>query len=311
LTSWGTQPFDKDYTMWTSSGAPFAGLYRLTPEMRQRGVPANWMPYVESSDVDATARLATSLGGKVMSGPSDIPNVGRYAVLLDPQGAAFGVYKTTGPSRSWDGTPVVGRMSWHELMTTDSAKAFEFYRKLFGWEKTGEMDMGGGNAYRMYGKGQPFGGMFNRSGDMATMPPFWLVYIHVRDVKKAFDQAVKAGAKVQRPPMEIPGGGTIAILGDPQGAAFALHSMQSSAPASGTSAPAGTAKKGSSGAKRGAKKVAKTKARAVTKKRSPAKKTRAAAKKRPAAKKRSAGKKRPMAKKRPAGKKRRTTKRRS
>src|SRR5690349_9476110 len=75
FTSWGTQPFDKDYTIWTSGGAPFAGLYRLSPEMRQQGIPPHWMPYVESGDVDATTRLATSLGGKVLNGPSDIPNV--------------------------------------------------------------------------------------------------------------------------------------------------------------------------------------------------------------------------------------------
>jgi hypothetical protein len=313
FTGWGAQQFDKNYSMWTTSGSPFAGLYALTPEMRQQGIPPNWMPYVESSDVDATARLATSLGGKVMSEPKDIPNVGRYAVLLDPQGAAFGIYKTTAPSMSWDGTPVVGRMSWHELMTIDSAKAFEFYRKLFGWDKSGEMDMGGGNTYRMYGKGQPFGGMFNRHGDMATMQPFWLVYIHVRDVQKTFDQAVKAGATVQRPPMEIPGGGTIAILGDPQGAAFALHSMQSSA-ANTTPRPS-TAKKSSPGAKGGTKKAAKTKAaktktRAVAKKRSPAKKTRAAGKKRSTGKKRPA-KKRAVAKKRSIAGKRPATKKRS
>jgi predicted enzyme related to lactoylglutathione lyase len=246
------------------------------------------MAYVESSDVDATTRLATSLGGKVLSGPNDIPNVGRYAVLQDPQGATFGVYRTTGQSSSWDGTPQVGRMSWHELMTTDYTKAFDFYRKLFGWDKTGEMDMGGGNNYFMYGKGQPFGGMFNRFGEMAGMHPFWLVYIHVPDVKKAFDRAVKAGAMVQRPPMEIPGGGTIAILGDPQGAAFALHSMGSSSSSPAKKSASKAASKG--GSKRPAKKAAAGKKSASTKKR-------AGTKKRPTATKRTAAKKRTTAKK--------------
>lgn len=301
LTSWGTQPFDEDYTMWTTSGAPFAGLYRLSPEMRQQGVPPHWMPYVESSDVDATARLTTSLGGKLLSGPTDIPNVGRYAVLQDPQGAAFGVYKTHGPSRSWDGTPQVGRMAWHELMTTDHAKAFEFYRKLFGWDKTGEMDMGGGNMYQMYGKGQPFGGMFTRFGDMAEMHPFWLVYIHVPDAQKAFDKAVKAGAMVQRPPMPIPGG-TVAILGDPQGAAFALYSATPAAAANG-----GSSMQGASTSKRGAQKAAKK--RSTTRKAAAAQK-RTATRKRPATKKRSPVKKRAAAKKRPTAKKRSGSKKR-
>jgi predicted enzyme related to lactoylglutathione lyase len=293
ITGWGTQQFDKDYAMWTTGGVPFAGLFRLGPDMREQGVPPNWMPYVEANNVDETARLATSLGGKVMHGPEDIPNTGRFAVLQDPQGATFGIYKSTRPSQSWDGTPTLGRFSWHELMTTDHRKAYEFYRRLFGWEKTGEMDMGGGNMYSMYGKGgKPFGGMFNRHGDMAGMHPFWLVYIFVKDVQKAVDAAVKGGAFVQRPPMEIPGGGTIAILGDPQGAAFALHADTSAAAAKPT-------------AKKTAKKAAsRPKAKAAAKRSRPKK----AAKKRPAAKKRSATKRRAPTKRRAAGKKRAASK---
>ena len=261
FTGWGTLPFDNDYTMWTTAGVPLAGLFRLTDEMRQRGVPPNWMPYVESSNVDETAAKATSLGGRVMMGPADIPGTGRYAVLQDPQGATFGVYKSSnsmglGP---WDGTAVVGRFSWHELMTTDRVAAFEFYRALFGWEKNGEMDMGGGEMYDMYGKGDKmYGGIFNRMGDMAGMHPFWLVYIHVKDVGKAVTIATKAGGTVQRPQMDIPGG-SIAILGDPQGAGFALH--HANAPVA-EAKPA--AKNGVKAAKRVAKKVAKA-ARKATK----------------------------------------------
>lgn len=227
FTGWGTQKFDNDYTMWTTGGAPFAGIFRLGPEMQAQGVPPNWMPYVETNDVGKTAELAGSLGGKIIAGPTDIPGTGRFAVLQDPQGAVFGIYKANGPSQAWDGTPVVGRFSWHELMTTDWKAAWTFYEKLFGWERQGEMDMGGGNTYAMWGKGKMFGGMFNRPPEMSSMHPFWLVYIHVKDVGKAVDIATKAGAFVQRPRMDIPGG-TIAILGDPQGAGFALHDLSSS-----------------------------------------------------------------------------------
>ena len=257
FTGWGTQAFDKDYTMWTTGGVPVAGIFRLTDEMRQQGVPPNWMPYVESSDVDETAAKATSLGGRVLQGPADIPNVGRFAVVQDPQSAVFGVYKSNNPSRAWDGTPVVGRFSWHELMTTDYPKAFEFYRALFGWEKMDEMDMGGGEMYSMYGKGgKMYGGMFNRPPEMAGMHPFWLIYIHVKDVGKAVDLATKAGATVRRPRMDIPGG-TIAILGDPQGAGFALHDVTAQAPAAKPAAKKAVKKAAKKAAKTAAKKAAK------------------------------------------------------
>jgi predicted enzyme related to lactoylglutathione lyase len=267
FTGWGTKPFDKDYTMWTTGGAPFAGLFRLTDEMRQQGVPPNWMPYIESRDVDDTAKKAEALGAKIVAGPGDIPGAGRFAVVQDPQGATFGVYKSSNALGAWDGTPVIGRFSWHELMTTDWKKAFDFYGPLFDWEKTGEMDMGGGNMYFMFGKGDKmYGGMFDITPDMAGMHPFWLNYINVKDVGKAVATATKAGGTIQRPQMDIPGG-SIAILGDPQGAGFALHHV--SAPSGAADAPpktktakkAGATTRAKNAVKKVAKKVAKTAAK--------------------------------------------------
>ncbi len=223
FTNWGTQAFDKDYTMFTTGGVPIAGIFRLNDDMRAKGVPPNWMPYVECNDVDATAAKAKSLGATIMAGPDDIPGTGRFAVVQDPQGATFGLYKSVRASGAWDGTNIIGRFSWHELMTTDYVTAAKFYSALFGWEKTGEMDMGGGMMYYMYGlNGKMYGGMFSITPDMAGMHPFWLVYIHVKDVGKAVATATKNGATIHRPQMDIPGG-SIAILGDPQGAGFAVH----------------------------------------------------------------------------------------
>jgi predicted enzyme related to lactoylglutathione lyase len=271
IAGWGTQQFDKDYTMWTSGGVPFAGIFRLGPEQRQRGIPPNWMPYVEANNVDETARQATSLGGSVMHGPEDIPGTGRFAVLQDPQGAVFGIYKSSRSSQGWDGTPILGRFSWHELMTTDYARSFDFYRRLFGWEKTGEMDMGDGNMYLMYGKGNKmYGGIFNRPPEMAAMRPFWLCYIHVRDVNKAVETATRAGARLQRGPMDVPGG-AIAILGDPQGAAFAVHQATAA-----VAAPKAAARKSSKAATRPKSKAAaksSPKRKAAGKKKSAAKKS--------------------------------------
>ncbi len=285
ITGWGTQQFDKDYTMWTTGGAPFAGIFKLGPEQRQQGIPPNWMPYIEADSVDETARKVTSLGGTVVVPPADIPGTGRFAVVRDTQGATFGVYKSNTASRAWDGTPTLGRFSWHELMTTDYKKAFDFYRQLFGWEKTGEMDMGDGSPYFMYGmKGTMYGGMFTRPPEMASMSPFWMVYVNVKDVKKAVDIATKAGAYVKQPPMEVPGG-MIAILGDPQGAAFAVHSGGSASARETTP----SAKKKSKSASRPRAKAARSGARkkAAPRRKAAAKRKTTARKARPKTKRRS------------------------
>lgn len=268
LTGWSTEPMDKDYSMWTLGGEPVGGMFHLGPAQREQGVPPNWMPYVEANNVDELTRLAGTLGGKTVHEPTDIPGHGRFAVLQDPQGATFGVYKTNGASRSWDGTPALGRFSWHELMTTDYKAAVEFYRKLFGWEKTSEMDMGPQGVYYMFGqKATPFGGIFNRPPEMAQVPPFWLPYVHVKDVKKATDMAKKSGAEVMTGPMEVPDGSWIVVLKDPQGAAIALHQAAPDAAAASTTPtqPAKSAKKSKAKAKAKARPKAKAKAKAKKK----------------------------------------------
>jgi predicted enzyme related to lactoylglutathione lyase len=281
FTGWGTQAFDANYNMFTTGGVPIAGIFKLNDQMRSNGVPPNWMAYIESDNVDDTVAKATSLGGKVIVGPDDIPGTGRFAVLKDPQGATFGVYRSSRGSGGWDGKNVVGRFSWHELMTSDYQKAFDFYSALFGWNRTTAMDMGGGNMYQLYGQGEAqYGGMFNKMPGMESMPPFWLIYIHVDDVGKAVETAKKNGAFVQRERMDIPGG-TIAILGDPQGAGFALHDTKSM-----PSAAAASVAKAGAAVKKAASNVAKAVTKAVKNVRKTAKKAKAKSRaKAPAARK--------------------------
>ena len=63
------------------------------------------------------------------------------------------------------------------------------------------------------------------SAGFSVMNPFWLVYIHVKDVGPAVTAATKGGGMVHRPQMDIPGG-SIAILGDPQGAGIAFTALR-------------------------------------------------------------------------------------
>ena len=318
LTNWGVQAFDHDYTMFTS-GAPVAGIYQLSAEMAQQGVPPNWMAYVAVDDVDAAIAKATSLGGAVMHGPMEVPGTGRFAVMRDPQGAVFGIYRASGRSMTWDGNPVLGRPSWHELMTTDRTAALAFYGALLGWQPTGEMDMGGGAMYGMFGQGEAmYGGIYDRMPGMEGMSPFWLLYFHVKDVAKACAAALKAGGQVIRPRMQIPGG-TVAILSDPQGAAFAVHDAQQM-PAAAVPAPSAPAAKKQAPAKKAAprkaakkqvaaKKAAPRKAavkKAAAKKKAARKSPKRAArpaKQKPGARKVAATKKRSTAARRPAKKK--------
>jgi len=77
--------------------------------------------------------------------------------------------------------------------------------------------------YRIFGIGdRQMGGMMTTPKG-SPMPPMWLYYTEVPDLDAAIGRATKSGAKVMNGPMEVPGGGRIAALLDPQGAGFALH----------------------------------------------------------------------------------------
>jgi predicted enzyme related to lactoylglutathione lyase len=76
---------DMDYTLVKYGGEQMGGIMAMPPGAE--GMPPCWGVYVTVDDVDATAKLAVEMGGKVLVPPRDIPQVGRFCVLQDPQGA--------------------------------------------------------------------------------------------------------------------------------------------------------------------------------------------------------------------------------
>jgi predicted enzyme related to lactoylglutathione lyase len=94
LFSWGakTQNFgDFEYTMFQNGERGAGGMLQITPEMGP--IPSNWLVYFAVDDCDAKVQKATGLGARVMKPADDIPGVGRFAILIDPQGAAFAIIK--------------------------------------------------------------------------------------------------------------------------------------------------------------------------------------------------------------------------
>ena len=86
-----TQNMGIEYTVFNGPTGMIGGMYGITAEMQ--GMPPCWLPYFVVEDADAAAEKARSLGATVMVGPDDIPTVGRFAMIQDPQGAMFYVIK--------------------------------------------------------------------------------------------------------------------------------------------------------------------------------------------------------------------------
>ena len=160
-------------------------------------------------------------GGKIYRAPDNIPGIGRFAIVADPQGAAFALFKGEGeaPPAPPRGTP--GQAGWRELYANDHVAALDFYGELFGWTKADHVDMGDMGIYQLFAKGgEPIGGMMNK---MPQMPaPYWTYYFNVEGADAAAARVKAAGGQVLMEPMEVPGGDWIVNGLDPQGAAFNL-----------------------------------------------------------------------------------------
>ena len=216
------------YRMINAPGGGFAGgVLPLTPEMQQHGARPTWLGYIFVADVDQAVGKIEGAGGKALLPATDIPNVGRIAMVADPQGAPFYVMKPIPPEgRENEPSDVyspdkVGRCAWNELSASDPVAARRFYGEQFGWTSDDFMPMGDMGEYRFFDHhGVRLGAV---SGMMSSeQHPHWRYYFRVPSVSKAKETAEAKGGKIAMGPMEVPGGDHIIIGTDPQGAEFAL-----------------------------------------------------------------------------------------
>jgi uncharacterized protein len=215
-----------DYTLLLAGAVPMAGLMALDKEACDAGARPCWVGYVGVADVDAHVGRVTRAGGKVHVPPTDIPNIGRFAMVTDPQGATFNLFKPVSdmpPAPADPATP--GTIGWHELMAADGEKAFAFYADLFGWTRDEAIDMGAMGRYQLFAAGGPaIGGMMTKPAEVPA--PFWGYYFQVDAIGAALERLKGAGGKVINGPMEVPGGSWIVQGVDPQGAMFSLVSRK-------------------------------------------------------------------------------------
>ena len=212
-----------DYRVAQIDGSMVAGM--MSTADQQGPPPPNWLIYFTVDDADRAAADITAAGGQTIVAPTDIPGTGRFSILADPQGAAFGVLQPT-PMEGEEATNRAfdqqrrGHGNWHELMTPDPAAAFEWYSQRFGWTKGEAMDMGEMGTYQLFADdGSDIGGMMNQG---ESPVPCWLPYFGVEAVGASMDTITSAGGIVMHGPMEVPGGSFVAVAADPQGAVFAI-----------------------------------------------------------------------------------------
>jgi uncharacterized protein len=208
------------YSVFNAGDAPVCGLMELWLEGRKMGATPRWVGYVAVDDLDLAVDRLRQLGGAVYVPPTKT-NIGRIAIVADPQKATFalaqGLKHGLPPSEAVE----LGRVGWHELLAGEWRAAFAFYHELFGWQRT-QSGVGSLESYQLLSAGdRTIGGMFTK---LPFAPiPFWLYYFNVPDIAVATDRVMAGGGRTVQGPNQLPDVGWIAWCVDPQGAMFALQ----------------------------------------------------------------------------------------
>ena len=210
-----------DYRIASAGETGIAGLMQQ-PEGHE--MPLRWLVYFGVEDVDASVRQAVQAGAAVHVPPTDIPDVGRFAFLADPQGALFYVMRGASDEESrafrcGEAVPQ-GHAVWNELSAPEPDAAIAFYSALLGLRREGGMPMGELGEYSFIHAGPDCIGAV--MGEVANGQPGWLVYFSVDDIDAAMERLGRAGGRAIQGPDEIPGNCFAAVAEDDRGVRFGL-----------------------------------------------------------------------------------------
>ena len=208
------------YRHFRAGGADIAGGYQIGGPMA--GTPPHWMQYLSVVDVDAAAEQARALGGTIVMGPFEIPDVGRVAYVRDPQGAHIALFRDgKGDAPASTERPAVGTFCWESLMATDKQAAAHFYTTVTALRAKELMGM----ATLALGD-SPADGV----ADIGDAPPgghaAWLSHVVVADLDQSRAQAESLGASVLMREVPIPGVGRICVIQDPIGAVISMFEAE-------------------------------------------------------------------------------------
>jgi predicted enzyme related to lactoylglutathione lyase len=229
VVGWSSQPFESsgiDYVVFNAGERAVAGLMLLPEEAKAMGTPPCWLGYIHAKDVDAATASLKKAGGTVHREPTDIPSVGRFSVVADPQGATFMLMTPQGPDQPPVPRMTPGQVGWHELLAGEYQSAFDFYAKQFGWTKFQDFDMGEMGTYLLFAAGgdEAIGGIMTKPKEVPV--PAWQFYFNVPGIDAGAKRITDNGGKITFGPMEVPGGSWVVNAQDPQGAHFALLSAK-------------------------------------------------------------------------------------
>jgi predicted enzyme related to lactoylglutathione lyase len=207
-----------DYVVASVDGRPIAGL----AQAKETGInTSQWLTYLTVPDLDAMIARATAAGASVAIQPMKLKDRGRVAVLLDPQGAPFGLIQGGAPAAQGAAAPV-NAWIWHELFTRDVDAAARFYEKVFGVRRR-VVKVGDAEHLLLQVDTVPVVGVLQSPSP--EIRPNWLPFVRVADVSAVVGKTTELGGRVILAPRPDVRNGTVAIIADPTGAAVGVQQL--------------------------------------------------------------------------------------
>lgn len=230
VLSTGANPLWREQDLMNNLGLPIIGLGARSPQYAD--LPLQWMPHIQVADVAASVQHALELGGSALMHAKDDTGKSQWAVLLDPNGAAFGIIPLVPagampPSdASGEAAASVGRICWLDLTVSDASATRDFYQKVVGWSVQNVEMVDGGERYADYnmlgGDGKPAAGICHARGMNVGLPPVWMLYLPVGDLAESLRRVEAEGGKVIKAMQGKDGAYVYAAVQDPVGVYLAL-----------------------------------------------------------------------------------------
>jgi hypothetical protein len=232
VLSTGKHPLWREQDLMNNLGIPIIGLGARSEAYAH--LPLQWMPHIQVADVAASVERALALSGNVLMHAKDDAGTSQWAVLLDPNGAAFGIVplipaEALPPddgAASRDTAAPVGRIAWLDLTVADASATRDFYRQVIGWAVQPVAMEDGGERYDDYtmlgDDGNPAAGVCHARGLNLGLPPVWMLYLPVGDLAESLRRVQEEGGKVVTATQGKDGEYLYAAVQDPVGVYLAL-----------------------------------------------------------------------------------------
>ena len=208
------------YTIVANDERPLCGMFQRARPKDQNAEP-RWFGYISVKNVGGAERAVTRSGGRVLAGAKMLPQRGEQAILADPEGAVFGVIKSSsGDPEDFLAEP--GDWIWIELLSRDARKAAEFYRGIAGYEVVENTGSNRLSDYVLASEGYARATTKTISSANAQVQPTWLAFVRVKDARASVALAKELGGKTLLEPRPDLFDGKVAVIADPTGAAIGV-----------------------------------------------------------------------------------------